>query len=130
MQVVNSFRDVKCELLAVVPRHLDLHVVQETPEGATRAIFKHDAQVGLSSAGAEEEHDVWMADDFHDCTLVLEFLKLVLLNNLAFDLLDRHHRVLPATAVNDAISAFRQLSVVAEISERNLVVLNEGSSFI
>ena len=32
VQVVYALGDVKCKLLSVVPGHLDLHVVQETPK--------------------------------------------------------------------------------------------------
>ena len=73
VKVINAFSDVESELFAIVPRHLDLHVMQKTPEWATSAIFKHDTQVGLSSASSEEKHDVWMADDFHNGALVFEF---------------------------------------------------------
>lgn len=130
MEIVYAFGDVECELLAVVPRHLDLHVMQETPQGSTGAILKHDAQVGLSSASSKEEHNVWMADDLHDRTLILELLKFVLLDNLALDLLNGDDGVLPATAVHDTVATLRQLTVVAEISEGNLIILNKVSSLV
>ena len=130
MQIVDAFCNVKCELLAIVPRHLDLHVVQETPERSPRTILEHDAQVGLPCAGTKEEHYVGVADDFHDCALVFEFFKFVLFDNLAFDLLDSHNSVFPTTAVHDTVATFRKLAIVAKLSERDFIVLDEGSGLV
>ena len=52
MQIVHTFGDVKGELLAVVPCHLDLHVVEQGPEGASGAVLKHNAQVRHASASS------------------------------------------------------------------------------
>ena len=130
MQVVDALGDVEGELLAVVPRHLYLHVVEQAPKRASGAVFEHDAKVGLLGARAKEQDDVGVSDDLHDSALVLELLKLVLLNDLALDLFDGHHGVLPAAAIDDAVATLGQLSVVAQFIESDLIVLNECARFI
>lgn len=71
-----------------------------------------------------------MADDLHDCTLVLEFFKLVLLDNLLLDLLDSHDGVLPAAFIYETVTTLRYLLVISDRLEGNLVILDEGTGFV
>ena len=71
-----------------------------------------------------------MTDDLHNGALVFEFLQFVLLDNLTLDLLDGDDRVLPSTSVDNTVSAFGQLTIVAQLIERDLVVLDERPSFV
>ena len=130
VKVIYSLGDVECELFPVVPCHFDLHIVKQTPEGAAGAILEDDCKVGLLGAGSKEEDDIGMTNDFHDSAFVLKFFELVLLDNLSFDLFDGYDRVLPATSVHDSISSLRELSVVSNVTEWDLIVLNESSSFV
>lgn len=71
-----------------------------------------------------------MADDLHHGAFIFEFFELVLLDDLSFDLLDGDDCVLPAAAINNAVPTLGQLSVIAEVIEGYLVVLDEGACFI
>ena len=71
-----------------------------------------------------------MADDFHNRTFIFEFFELILFDNLAFDLLDSHHRVLPTTAVHDTVATLRKLAIVAKLCERDFIVLDEGPGLV
>lgn len=113
VQIVDAFSNVESELFSVVPSHLDLHVVQQTPKRAPRAVLKHDAQVGLACARAQEENDIGVPNNFHHGAFVFEFLKLVLLDDFSLDLLDGDHCMLPTASVYDTIATFRELAIVA-----------------
>jgi hypothetical protein len=63
-----------------------------------------------------------MPDNLHDSTFIFELLKLILLNDLSFNLLDGHCRVLPTSSVNDPVAAFRDLSVKEKIIIVYLIV--------
>lgn len=130
VQIVYSLCDVKSELFPIVPSHLDLHVVEQAPKRTSRAILQYDAEVGHLGAGSQEEDDVRVADHFHNGALVLELFKLVLLNDLSFDLLDGDHCVLPTATVHDTIATFAQLTVVAQVSEWNFIVLDKCSGLV
>ena len=130
VQVVDAFSDVEGKLLPVIPRHLDLHVVQQAPQGTSGAVLEHNAQVGHLGAGSEEQDNVRMANDFHHSALVLELLKFVLLDNLSLDLLDSNDCVLPTASVHNTVTSLGQLSIVTQLIERNLVVLDESSSLV
>lgn len=71
-----------------------------------------------------------MADDLHHGALIFEFLQLVLLDDLSFDFLDGDDCVLPAAAIDNAISTLGQLTVVAQVIEGDLVVLDKVACFI
>ena len=130
VEVIDTFCDVKGKLLPVVPGHFNLHVMKEAPQRAPGAVFEDDAEVGLPGAGPEEENNVWMADDLHHCALILELLQFVLFNDFSFDLFDCDDGVLPATAIDDAVAAFRQLPIVAQLIKWNFVVLNESARLV
>ena len=104
--------------------------MKEAPQGTPGAVFEDDTEVGLPGAGPEEENDVWMADDLHHCTLILELLQFVLFNDFSFDLFNCDNGVLPATPIDDAIAAFRQLTVIAQLIKWNFVVLNESTRLV
>lgn len=71
-----------------------------------------------------------MANDLHHSALILELLQLVLLDNFSFNFFYRHNGVLPTTPVHNSVATLRQLAIIGQLIEWNLVVLNEGSSFI
>ena len=71
-----------------------------------------------------------MADNFHDGALIFEFFQLILFDDLAFDLFDSDHGVLPASSVDDTVATLGQLAVIAKVTKGNLVVLNEVARFI
>ena len=104
--------------------------MKEAPQRAPGAVFEDDAEVGLPGAGPEEENNVWVADDLHHCALILELLQFVLFNDFSFDLFDCDDGVLPATAIDDAVAAFRQLPIVAQLSKWNFVVLYESARLV
>lgn len=130
VKVVHTFSNVKGKLLSVVPSHLDLHVVQQTPQRASRTVLKHDAQVWHLCASTKEQNNVWVANDLHDGALVLELFQFVLFNNLALDFFDSDDRVLPAATIYDTIATLGELTIVAQLIKWNLVVLYESSCLI
>ena len=130
MEVVDAFSNVKCELLSVVPGHFNLHVVKQAPERATCTVLEYNAQVRLLCTSAEEKYDVWVSNDLHDCTFVLKLFKFVLLDDLPFNFFNRDNCVLPTSAIDDTIATLRKLSVVAQLIEADLVVLNESACFV
>lgn len=125
VKIVDSLGDVKSKLLAVLPRHFDLGIVQQTPERPSRAVFQDDAEVWSLCASTQEEHDVWMPNDLHDCAFVLELFQLVLLDNLLLDFFDCNCGILPTTSVDNSVATFRQLAIIMKLVEWDFVVLVE-----
>ena len=107
-----------------------MSIMKQTPEGAPRTILENDAEVGCLGTSSQEQHNVGMPDDLHDSALILELFQLVLLDDLALDLLDGNNRVLPAAPVHDSITSLGELSVVRDLIEWDLVVLDECSGFV
>ena len=101
--------------------------MKKTPERTSRAVFEHDAEVWSFCTSSEEEHYIWVPDDFHHCTFIFEFLKFILFNNLLFDFFDGHCGELPSSSVYDSIASFGQLSVIMELVKWDLIVLVEDS---
>ena len=71
-----------------------------------------------------------MLIDPHHSALILELLKLVLFNDLLLDFLDGHGGVLPPAPVHNTVATLRQLSVVVQLVERDLIVLVEDSVLV
>jgi hypothetical protein len=71
-----------------------------------------------------------MSDNFHNCALIFEFLKFVLLYNFSFDFFDRDYRVLPPASMHNTIATFRKFPIKDKFRIRNLVVLNKCSRFV
>lgn len=71
-----------------------------------------------------------MADDLHHGTFVLELFQLVLFNDFSFYLFDSNNGMLPATPVDDTVATLGQFTLIAEVTEWYLVVLDESSRLI
>ena len=130
VQIVYTFCYVKGELFPVLPRYFDLHVVEQSPERASLAVFEDDAEVGRLGTGTEEEDYVRVADNFHNSTLILKLLQLILLNNLLLNLLNRHDSILPLSLINKTIPSFRYFLVIRYICPWNLIILDKSTGLI
>ena len=71
-----------------------------------------------------------MANDLHHGAFVLELFQFVLLNDLTLDFFDSDDRMLPTATIYDTVATFRELTIVAELIEWNLIVLHESSCLI
>lgn len=130
VQIVHTLCNIQGKLLAVFPGHLDLSIVKQTPERSSGAVLKDDAEIWCLCACSQEKDDIWMPDDLHHSALILELLELVLLDDLLLDFLDGHGGVLPPASVYDTIATFRQLSVIVQLVEWDLIILVEDSVLI
>ena len=106
MEIVHAFCNVECKLLAIVPCHLDLHVVEETPKRASSTVLQNNTQVRLSGASTKEENNIGMSNDLHNGAFIFKFLKLILFDNFAFDFFDSHNSMLPSPTIDDTVATF------------------------
>ena len=73
---------------------------------SSSTVLQNNAQVRLSCTSTKEENNIGMSDDLHNGAFVFEFLKLVLLDNFAFDFFDSHNSMLPTSTIDDTIATF------------------------
>lgn len=104
--------------------------MEQGPERTSLTVFQDNAQVRLFGAGSQEKNHIWMSDDFHDSTFVLELFQFVLLNNLFLDLFDSNYSVLPSASVNYTITTFWEFPVILQILVVDFIISLEDSSLI
>ena len=85
--------------------------MQQAPKRSSRAELKNDAEIRLFGASSQEQNNIWMSNNFHDSTLILELLKLILFDDLSFDFLDSYSSMLPPTTVDYTVATFRELPI-------------------
>lgn len=96
--------------------------MQQAPKRSSRAELKNDAEIRLFCASSQEQNNIWMSNNFHDSTLILELLKLILFDDLSFDLLDSYSSMLPSTTVDYTVATFRELPVKLQVSIVDFIV--------
>jgi hypothetical protein len=96
--------------------------MQQAPKRSSRAELKNDAEIRLFGASSQEQNNIWMSNNFHDSTLILELLKLILFDDLSFYLLNSYSSMLPPSTVDYTVATFRELPVKLQVSIVDFIV--------